>query len=102
VQDVVREHYNQIVLRLCEVAVNIDGRRYAQEFEARSAFHAACYFCGLAIGTPMLGILRLPDDIIYEVRIVGEQRVYRVRHRRMMEWANEHALRGADNMRGRR
>jgi hypothetical protein len=39
----------------------------------------------------MFGIPRLPDDIVYEVRVVGEQRVYRVRHRRMMEWANEQA-----------
>jgi hypothetical protein len=82
--------------------VNIDGKRYAQEFEATSAFQAACYFCGLAIGTPALGIPRLPNDIIYEVRVVGEQRVYRVRHRRMMEWANEQALRSADNTRRRR
>jgi hypothetical protein len=42
----------------------------------------------------MLGIPRLPNDVIYEVQVVGEQRVYRVRHRRMMEWANEQALRG--------
>jgi hypothetical protein len=39
----------------------------------------------------MLGIPRLPDDIIYEVRVVGEQRVYRVRHQRMMAWANGQA-----------
>ena len=75
--------------------MNIDGKRYAQEFEARSVFHAACYFCGLAIATPLLGIPRLPKDVAYEVQVVGEQRVYRVRHARMIEWANEQALRSA-------
>jgi hypothetical protein len=75
--------------------VSIDGKRYAQEFEAGSAFHAACYFFGLALGTPALGIPRLPKDVISQVRVVGEQSVYRVRHQRMMQWANEEALRNA-------
>ncbi len=76
--------------------------RIVSVLEARSIFHAACYFCGRALGTPMLGIPRLPKDVIYEVRVVGEQRVYRVRHERMMKWANEQALRSAASTRPRR
>lgn len=70
------------------------GQRHSLEVLAESTYHAACLYaghsgCGLPVGR------FLPRDApgtVYEVQVVGEERVYRVTSERMNAWANDGAL----------
>jgi hypothetical protein len=62
------------------------------EVLARSAYHAASLFIGKTRGKSPGQNLPLPDGkTIFEVRLIGEERIYRVLGARVEGWANEQA-----------
>src|SRR5260370_1330809 len=71
------------------------GQRHTIEVEARSVYHAACLFYGrsAAGASPGEKLPKTKADTIFEVRPIGEERVYQVAQKRMLAWANEEASR---------
>ena len=68
------------------------GMAHTMEVLARSAYHAASLFIGKAGGKSPGQNLPLPDGkTIFEVRLIGEGRTYRVLGERVERWANEQA-----------
>jgi len=79
--------------RWCAVTVR-DSRRTPHTIEvlARSTFHAASLFNGQARAKLPGQNLPIPSgDTIFEVRPIGEQKIYRVLGKRVEQWANEQA-----------
>ena len=75
--------------RLCAVTVvDARGERHTIEVMARSVNTAACYFFARSRSSPAEQLPRVADGTIYEVQVIGESIVYRIEHRRMLEWAN--------------
>lgn len=89
--------------RLCEVTVlDSDGKPHTARMMASSTYRAACYYFSRACGEPGSNLPRPNNNTEYQVQIVGEDRIYRVSHRKMMEWANreaERALRRKEGLR---
>jgi hypothetical protein len=89
-------YYRSVPERLCEVTVvDCYGVRRTIEVKARSTYAAACYYYSRSRANPTERLPQSNDATVYEVKIVGEQTVYRVNHRRMMEWANREAAKVA-------
>jgi hypothetical protein len=66
---------------------------------ARSTYHAAALFIGKARGKSPGQNLPLPDGkTIFEVRLIGEERVYRVLGERVQRWANDEARKQHDDV----
>jgi hypothetical protein len=79
--------------RWCAVTVrDAKGTPHTIEVLARSVFHAASLYVGTALGRSPGHNLPLPNaDTIFEVRLIGEARIYRVVGKRVQAWANEQA-----------
>jgi hypothetical protein len=77
------------------VTAIIDGQRYVIRTEATSVFQAAINFGTMVrcLYPSTAGYPEPGDGTVYEVRIVGGERVYRVRHERVWQWANAKAER---------
>jgi hypothetical protein len=86
--------------RWCAVTVR-DGKGAPHTIEvlARSLFHAASLYVGTALGRSPGQNLPLPDsETIFEVRLIGEERMYRVLGKRVQAWANEQARKQNDDV----
>lgn len=82
--------------RLCEVAtVDASGKRHVMQAMATSTYRAACCYYATACTDVAAGLPQPDWDTIYEVQVVGEERVYRFTHRKMMDWANREAERNS-------
>lgn len=79
--------------RCCAVTVRDEkGAPQTIEVLARSTHHAASLFIGQARAKLPGQNLPLPNErTIFEIRLIGEQRVYRVLGERVQQWANEQA-----------
>jgi hypothetical protein len=79
---------------LCDVSVTDEhGTRHTIRVMARSVNTAACYYFATSWSSPADRLPKVGDGTVYEVQPVGESVVYRVEHRRMLEWANRTAER---------
>src|SRR5205823_14894904 len=68
------------------------GAPHTIEVLARSTHHAASLFVGQARAKLPGQNLPLPTEkTIFEIRLIGEQRVYRVLGERVQQWAYEQA-----------
>ncbi|MGI9071415.1 MAG: hypothetical protein ACR2JB_08895 [Bryobacteraceae bacterium] len=76
--------------RWCAVTVRDErGTAHTIEVLARSTHHAASLFLGQARAKLPGQNLPFPTEkTIFEVRLIGEQRVYRVPGGRVQQWAN--------------
>jgi len=75
------------------------GGPHTVEVLARSTYHAAALFIGKARGKSPGQNLPLPDGkTIFEVRPIGEERVYRVLGERVERLANEEARKQHDEV----
>ena len=80
--------------RLCDVTVTDDASiPHTIRVMARSVNTAACCFFARSRSSPAEKLPGVNDGTIYEVQPVGESVVYRVEHRKMLEWANRTAER---------
>ena len=79
--------------RWCAVTVrDRTGVPHTIEVLARSTYHAAALFIAKARGKSPGQNLPLPDgNTIFEVRLIGGERIYRVLGERVERWANEQA-----------
>lgn len=84
--------------RWCAVTVRDEkGTLHTIEAPARSIFHAASLFIGTAHGKSPGQNLPLPSaETIFEIRLIGEERIYRVLGKRVQQWANEEARKQHD------
>ena len=86
--------------RWCAVTVR-DGNGVPHTIEvlAHSLFHAASIYIGTALGKSPGQTLPLPNaETIFEVRLIGEERIYRVLGKRVQTWANEQARKQHDEV----
>jgi hypothetical protein len=86
--------------RWCAVTVR-DGKGVPHTIEvlARSLFHAASIYIGTALGKSPGQNLPLPNaETIFEVRPIGEERIYRVLGKRVQTWANAQARKQHDEV----
>ena len=75
--------------RECTVTVvDCYGQRRSIQTTAKSAYWAACHYYTRTRANAADNLPQVDDCTIYEVQIVGDPKVYRVNHRKMMEWAN--------------
>ena len=87
--------------KLCEVTVvDCYGRRRTIQVNAKSTYYAACAYYARTRANPTDNLPQSNDSTVYEVKIVGENQVFRVNHRKMMEWANREASRNARRRQG--
>lgn len=79
--------------RWCAVTVRDDqGKPHTLEVLARSTHHAAALFIGQARAKLPGRDLPVPTEkTIFEIRLIGEQRIYRALGARVQQWANEQA-----------
>jgi hypothetical protein len=86
--------------RWCAVTVrDSQGVPHTVEVLARSTYHAAALFIGKARGKSPGQNLPLPDGkTIFEVRLIGEERIYRVLGERAERWVNEEARKQLDEV----
>jgi len=79
--------------RWCAVSVrDRQGITHTIEVLARSTYHAAALLIGKARGKSPGQNLPLPDaNTIFEVRLIGEERIYRVLGEKVERWANQQA-----------
>ena len=89
--------------RPCAVTVTDEhGQRHTIEVLATSVNRAACYYFARSRSCPAEHLPRVADGTVDEVQPVGESIVYRVEHRRMLEWANRVAEQQWQQMKVRR
>lgn len=75
--------------RLCKVTVTDSaGVTLSLEVPASTRNHAACRFWAEVRSTPRLPQINFEDDTKYEVQPTGSETIYRITHRKMLEWAN--------------
>jgi len=79
--------------------VDCYGVRRTIQVMAKSTYSAACHYFGRSRANPSDNLPQSNDSMVYEVKIVGEDRVYQVNHRRMLEWANREAQRNLNVLR---
>lgn len=86
--------------RWCAVTVrDRQGIPHTIEVLVRSTYHAAALFMGKARGKSPGQNLPLPEGrTIFEVRLIWEERIYRVLGERVERWANEEARKHHDEV----
>jgi hypothetical protein len=73
----------------CTVTVvDCYGVRRSIQVKAKSTYWAACHYFTRTRANPSDKLPQVHDGTIYEVQIIGDPKVYRVKHAKMLEWAN--------------